>query len=116
MPTIQVLPHEVRQGDRITINAKVEFTGHPFDLNGRRAIALYYDTDAFDMQSHYVDPDQPLTVDRPDPDADLIEAMHEAFMGEFAARGYQLVEAANGDRRAALRAALAVIRQFPAGA
>ena len=106
MTTIQVLPHEVRQGDRITINAKVEFTGQPFDLNGRRLISLYYD-DASGMQSHYVDPDQPLTVDRPDPDADLIEAMAVAMVRE---------DASGADWPDLSRAALAALREYEAGA
>lgn len=107
MTTIQVLPHEVRQGDRITINAKVEFTGQPFDLNGRRVIALYYDTDASSTQSHYVDPDQPLTVDRPDPDAGLIEAMADAMSASD--------EGGDSYRTLATRA-LAALREFEAGA
>ena len=117
MPTIQVLPAEVRKGDRITITGTVEITGGSGIRHQDGSLTVYYQPDGVQCVSLYYHPaDQPLTVDRPDPDDDLIEAMARAIVDSDVLDWDELPERDMLGYRANARAALAALREYEAGA
>lgn len=81
------------------------------------AHAVYYQPDGVQYVSLYYHPaDQPLTVDRPDPDDDLIEAMARAIVDSDVLDWDELPERDMLGYRANARAALAALREYEAGA
>ena len=95
MPTIQIPVSEVRKGDVIDI-AGVKFTvEYDYEPDYPHSVFTEGSIIAFPAGAT-------ITVDRPDPDAELIEAMIDAY--------------AHSGGRDGLRAMLAVVREWDAGA
>ena len=117
MTTIQVLPHELKAGDRITLPCTIRYDNSEGDISdeGTRVFCLP-DDDSQGGFTYYAPSDQPLTVDRPDPDADLIEAMARAIVDSDVLDWDELPERDMLGYRANARSALAALREYEAGA
>ena len=97
MPTIQIPVSEVRKGDVIDV-AGVKFTVE-YDFDPKYPHIVFTEGDGGPIG---FPAGATITVDRPDPDAELIEAMIDAY--------------AHSGGRDGLRAMLAVVREWDARA